>query len=287
MAEIAGEWLPGPLTAKWAHIALPCVYRITHGESGKSYVGSTIDLSKRMKRHLRELNAGIHHNALLQRAWDKYGEKSFNLRALSIHEDVAEARLAEQDILDREMPLGMLYNISATASGGDLISQHPRRIGIITQAAESNRLRWHSMSPQAREEISQAFTGENNPMYGVKHSDEARALMAKNHSHHSKGGHYERTPEHRELLSILASDRTGELNPFHGRSHSSENRKKMGEKNIGRTPVNATPLAIDGVEYSSLHAASAALSTPVTTIRHRCLSSNPRFGNYQLLGDEQ
>ena len=286
MNERPGEWLPGPLAGSWEAITLPCVYRITRRGSERSYLGSTQNIGRRAGRHLRDLRRGGHHNILLQRAWNKHGEELFSLEILSTHSTVGEARDEEQRLLDEELPLGNLYNIASTACGGDLISQHPRRGEIVARAGESNRLRWEMMSKEEREAISIKFRGERNPHHGKIHGDEARARMRENHSHHALGGHYERTPEHRELLSALAAARTGELNSFHGRTHSPEARERIGESKRGRTPVNAISLEVDGVRYPSLHAASTALDIPITTIRHRCLSTNPRFASYHYLEEK-
>ena len=55
------------------------VYGIVHVASGKSYVGSSVNIAKRCSLHLKNLNAGKHVNRLLQRAWNKYGEAAFEV----------------------------------------------------------------------------------------------------------------------------------------------------------------------------------------------------------------
>lgn len=53
------------------------IYKITNLADNKIYVGQSIDIEKRWKTHIRELNKGIHHNIKLQNAWNKYGENCF------------------------------------------------------------------------------------------------------------------------------------------------------------------------------------------------------------------
>jgi len=60
------------------------IYRIIHLASGKSYIGSTMNLRKRRSRHFHELHQGIHKNAKLQRAWAKYGPDAFCFEILEL-----------------------------------------------------------------------------------------------------------------------------------------------------------------------------------------------------------
>ena len=53
------------------------IYKIINVENGHFYVGSTIEIEKRKKRHFKDLKDGRHHSMYLQRAYDKYGENSF------------------------------------------------------------------------------------------------------------------------------------------------------------------------------------------------------------------
>lgn len=77
----------------------PGVYAITHLASGRSYVGSTTNLSKRWSRHRQELRDGIHRNAHLQAAWELYGAEAFAWRILAICEPAFRIEL-EQRFID-------------------------------------------------------------------------------------------------------------------------------------------------------------------------------------------
>ena len=51
------------------------VYAIQHNETGRIYVGSTKDTTKRYLAHMWDLKKGKHCNKAMQRDYDKYGGK--------------------------------------------------------------------------------------------------------------------------------------------------------------------------------------------------------------------
>lgn len=51
-----------------------CIYGIKNTKTGKIYIGSTTDMTKRFKKHKTQLRNNKHCNEHLQRAWNKYGE---------------------------------------------------------------------------------------------------------------------------------------------------------------------------------------------------------------------
>jgi hypothetical protein len=65
---------------------------------------------------------------------------------------------------------------------------------------------------------SEAMMGEKNPLYGVGHTEEAKAKMRA----------YKRTDEHtKHLAESLKGKFAGEKNPFYGKRHSEECRERM------------------------------------------------------------
>ncbi len=73
------------------------------------------------------------------------------------------------------------------------------------------------VSAETRKKISEAMTGEKNPLYGKKQSEETRKKMSE-----SKKG--EKNPNY---------GLTGEKNPLYGKHKSEETRKKMSESKKG------------------------------------------------------
>ena len=58
------------------------IYCIENTKSNKKYIGQSVNIEDRWRRHIGELNNGIHHNSHLQNAWNKYSEDCFNFYVL-------------------------------------------------------------------------------------------------------------------------------------------------------------------------------------------------------------
>jgi group I intron endonuclease len=91
------------------------VYRITHIDSGRYYVGSSKRLQVRLNQHRTQLEAGTHHCAHLQRAWDKYGADSFAFSVLINAKTWDDALDFEQEELDAGFGTDMCFNSSGRA----------------------------------------------------------------------------------------------------------------------------------------------------------------------------
>lgn len=72
------------------------VYRIVNFRNGKVYVGKTLNVKQRKSDHFKLLRKNKHHSWLLQKAYNKYGEKSFYL-------EILEKNVFENDIDSREI----------------------------------------------------------------------------------------------------------------------------------------------------------------------------------------
>lgn len=71
------------------------IYCITNLESGKAYIGSSLDFESRKRQHLKDLKAGTHHCCHLQNAWNKYGKELFEFSFLE--EDVDKEILFQRE----------------------------------------------------------------------------------------------------------------------------------------------------------------------------------------------
>lgn len=92
------------------------VYCIENINNGKKYIGSSIDIHKRWKSHVYELNNNKHHSFHLQRAWKKHGENSFDFYIIELC-NKTDLLKTEQKYIDRfkvcDRKYG--YNIEAVA----------------------------------------------------------------------------------------------------------------------------------------------------------------------------
>ena len=130
------------------------IYKITNEITGKFYIGSSIDIDQRFLDHKRDLNNKTHVNIILQRSWDKHGEKAFSNTTL---EECSPEKCFEREqyYLDTLQPYKSVgYNIGKHAGGGDNFTHNPNKEAM----REKNRL----MS-----------LGENNAMFGKNHTEES------------------------------------------------------------------------------------------------------------------
>lgn len=70
------------------------IYKITCLPTGKVYIGNSTNIHVRWGNHKKKLRRGTHPNNYLLRAWQKYGEDSFEFAIL---EEVESKRLFERE----------------------------------------------------------------------------------------------------------------------------------------------------------------------------------------------
>lgn len=138
------------------------IYEIVNLTNGKRYIGSSVNLKVRWKKHLRDLCNNRHHSFLLQRAWNKYGSNIFQFNILSCVINCSNMVEAEQEYLD----LKSEYNISLVAG--------------------SPRLGMKSSSKHCAN-MSKALTGRKSPNAGKKFTDEHKANIRNSMTGVSKG----------------------------------------------------------------------------------------------------
>lgn len=156
------------------------IYQIVNTVNGKRYVGSSVDIDKRWREHIRLLKASKHHSRHLQSAWNKYGEDSFEF-------DVIE-ECEPHHLVDREQShIDNLshYNCSPTA-GSSLGVKHSAETRMRMSEA---RKKWclenpedlaqhmsvRSRSKPKSEEFKEAVS---NSLSGVPKSERHKMSMA-------------------------------------------------------------------------------------------------------------
>lgn len=116
------------------------VYQIYNRETNKRYIGSSIDIERRLKEHKRNLKANRHSNQHLQNAWNKYQEYLI-FEALEYCEPDQCLKLEQQYIN---------YYDSANREFG---------YNIDSQAASAGK----HLSEETKQKISKAHTGKKVP----------------------------------------------------------------------------------------------------------------------------
>jgi group I intron endonuclease len=128
------------------------VYKITNDITGDFYVGKTIrSLDARYRQHKNDSKRGS--ETIIHRAMRKYGFENFSIEVL---EEV------DSDLDNREVywisELDPLYNMTSGGEGGDTSKS--------TKYQEYMKLH------------SELMSGENNPFYGKRHTEETKLLIS-------------------------------------------------------------------------------------------------------------
>jgi group I intron endonuclease len=96
----------------------PGVYTIINLLSGRSYVGSSNDVRKRVQSHIGELLSGTHSNHLLQRDFTKHGADKFEAILVSVEVSGSDLQRSEQQQIQRLLKSGTaLYNFTRDGRG--------------------------------------------------------------------------------------------------------------------------------------------------------------------------
>ncbi|PKG24682.1 NUMOD3 domain-containing DNA-binding protein [Niallia nealsonii] len=233
------------------------IYMITNKINGNFYVGSSNDFKVRWKTHRNKLNAGTHHSIHLQRAWNKYGEESFEFAGIiELPNDKDILHEKEQTFLDQHYGKQYCYNGHPVARGGAL-------------PGELNHMYGKTHTDEVKQFLSQINKGENNPWYdNPEHMEKMRATITKRFDGRK---HSEET---KEKMSKARK----------GKTHKEETKKKISEAQKGQVnqgrEKQKKPIVVEGIQYDSFAAAGKAFGVPGNTIKYRVLSD--RFPNYQF-----
>lgn len=108
------------------------IYRIENAENGKVYIGSAVNLDKRLKHHRSRLRNRAHKNAHLQSAWNKYGARAFTFSVLLVCSR-KNLMFYEQRCIDGFSAVANGYNIDPVA--GSTIGRAPNPERVAKMAA--------------------------------------------------------------------------------------------------------------------------------------------------------
>ena len=145
--------LAGRLLDEGRSVVKSGIYQIRNRINGKRYVGSAVNVQCRWREHLGDLRNQSHHNAHLQRAFNRYREDAFTFSILEYIQEPDNLIGREQHYLDTLKPE---YNISPTA-GSPLGVRHTEE----TRRKVSAAMMGHPVSSETRVKISEALTGRH------------------------------------------------------------------------------------------------------------------------------
>ncbi|WP_319020739.1 NUMOD3 domain-containing DNA-binding protein [Bacillus sp. B1-b2] len=230
---------------------------ITNKLNGNFYVGSSNDFKTRWKTHRNQLNAGVHHSIHLQRAWNKYGEESFEFAGIiELPEDKNILFEKEQILLDQHYGKQYCYNGHLIARGGAL-------------PGELNHMYGKTHTDEVKKFLSEINKGKNNYWYDKpEHMVKMRSAITKRFNGRKH------TQETREKMSKARK----------GRKHHADTKKRISEAQKGQInqgrEKQKKPIKVNGSYYDSFASAGRAFGVPGNTIKYRVFSD--RFPNYQL-----
>jgi group I intron endonuclease len=222
------------------------IYKIENKINGNVYIGQSIDIAKRFRRHIGNLDKNIHTNTHLQKAWSKYGKDNF---FFDIIETCSKSSLNKREIfyIKEFKNETTLYNLtdggdgslgckhteetkrklSEIHTGKSLSENHKEKIGegnkgkIVSKETKlkmSAAMKGRQMSEEQKKKMSERMTGKPGPNCGKKFSEEYKKKLSESHKGY-----------------IAPNDQREKMRAAHiGRRLSEETKRKISEskKNI-------------------------------------------------------
>lgn len=160
--------------------------------NGRAYIGSAINFSRRISEHTGLLNRNKHHSRYLQNSWNKYGEHNFIFGLLEQVDDPVDLITREQHWMDTLKPEYNICPIAGSRLGSKATAETKAKISknnakywlgksipenVKKKMSESSKGCTHSNA--TKKKISKSTSGDNHPMYGMKHTSSTKTKMAK------------------------------------------------------------------------------------------------------------
>lgn len=157
------------------------VYKIICIPTSKFYIGSTSCFYKRKYQHAKRLRIDAHYNKLLQNAWNKYGEASFEFHIVEETSNIKAKRLAceEKHLTKEHDNQNQCFNIyrKPTSCEGRPFSKTPEE--TRKKLSASIKALWSD--PEYRKRMSKAHKGKTSHRRGKKLSKQHIEKLSKSH----------------------------------------------------------------------------------------------------------
>lgn len=226
------------------------IYQIKNIINNHRYLGSSVDMFRRIANHKCSLRGKYHHSIVLQRAWDKYGEDKFVFQILCLcsKEDTLKY---EQLFLDNVQHKYNIANDAKRPQLGRVVSAETRaKLGLAGRGRE--------VSAETRAKISAANSGRHPSVETRKKI----GLAGKGREPWNKGKTGVYSEAHIIRMSMahkgkrLSAETRAKMSAARmghkvsnitrkklsianrGRKHTEEARRKMSEAQKGRIPWN-------------------------------------------------
>lgn len=222
-------------------IHMKAIYAIRHIESGRSYVGSAVLLSRRWKYHKNRLRRNQHHSSYFQNAWNLYGEEAFEWVVLENLDEKCKD-LSEQQTLSviAERENFWVEHYRGTSGVYNLRDVAESNLGIkYSEESRKKMGEWQvgkKLSVETKQKISEAHKGKSSHMKGKTFSDEVRQKMSESAKKKTL------SPEHKAKIAEA----------IRGRKFSAESIAKMSAAQKGHGMSEETKRKISEAQKARL-----------------------------------
>lgn len=240
-------------------LALSGIYAIKNVINNKSYIGSAVCFKNRFKTHKSLLKRNAHHSIKLQRAWNKYGEDSFEFSILEIVEDKEHLLSREQHYLDlTDSAKSKGYNICLKAGSMLGMKQSAETKAKISAASKGkprpNNILVFSGKKLSKEHIAKVVAFHK----GRKRSDETKQKISNAMLGHKKWLGKKHTQAAKDKISLANKGRP--------REKGIKRPQYVIDKMVEVAKKWCKQVMIDGIVYPSYTYAAKELKCDKSTI---------------------
>lgn len=138
------------------------IYKIENRCNGKCYIGQSLDIHRRVNRHLNDLHNNKHYNGHLQDAWNKYGSDNF---------DVCIVELCDRSVLS-EKEIKYIQEYGSYVNGYNLTTGGEGTSGYLLTEEDIEKLKlslkhtWHRVVLLNTREVFECIS-DAHLAYGV------------------------------------------------------------------------------------------------------------------------
>lgn len=200
------------------------IYKITNTINGKCYIGQSVDLIKRIKKHIKTLINGTNRNEHLQNAYRTYGAGNFTIEII---EECDEQHLDEREIfwIDfyKSYDKNYGYNKTKGGKGGN---------GYLEVLDEDG-------VNEIKRKQSESHKGERNPLYNTYCYTDGVAIKYikdEDRDKYESEGWRRGVPDYVKEKEHCAN--LGTKNGFYGKHHAKETREKLSALRSGENNWN-------------------------------------------------